>query len=257
MGSMQHWQSELYDGKLNYVSAFGQGVLELLNPQPGERILDVGCGTGDLAHQIAQSGAEVIGIDKSVSMLEAARRKYPQLTFRVEDAEDFKQDEDVDAVFSNAALHWMTRPEQVLTCVREALRPGGRFIAEFGGQGNVERVIRAVGHVLARDYGIDASTRNPWYFPSIGQYTALLERQGFRVMYALHFDRPTRMEDGENGLAVWLEGFASPFFAGFSSEEKTAAVAKIAEEARADLYKDGSWTLDYKRIRILAVKLQR
>jgi len=252
--SAQHWQTDIYDNKLDFVSELGRGVVELLAPKSGETILDLGCGTGDLAHEISQSGAAVIGLDRSAEMIDAARRKYPGIDFRVGDAEHFSLEPQVDAVFSNAALHWMTRPGRVIRCVWDALKPGGRFVAEFGGKDNVGTVVRAIIRVLGREYGRDVSPLNPWYFPSIAEYSTLLERQGFRVVYAAHFDRPTRMKDGENGLRVWLAGFADFFFEGLTDREKEDAIRRIESETRPALFRDGAWHIDYKRLRIMAVK---
>lgn len=254
MSSIHVWQTELYDKKLDFVSEFGKGVVALLNPKQGETILDLGCGTGDLAYEISKAGAAVTGMDLSTPMIDAAKAKYPDIRFLVGDATSFKLDEEVDAVFSNAALHWVKDPERVIACVWDALKQGGRFVAEFGGQSNVEAVIKATSRVLDRDYGIDASARNPWYFPSIAQYSTLLEQQGFRVTYAVHFDRPTPMKDGDDGLRVWLTGLADDLFKGLSTEEKKDAFARIEDEARPALYRDGTWFIDYKRIRVMAIK---
>jgi trans-aconitate methyltransferase len=160
----QSWNSDFYDRKLDYVSELGRGAVDLLAPKRGETILDLGCGTGDLAHEIAKSGASVIGIDLSAEMVAAARAKYPDIDFRVGDGENFSLEQPVDAVFSNAALHWMRRPERVIRCVWDALKPGGRFVAEFGGKGNVGTVVDAILRVLRRDFGIDAAERNPGIF---------------------------------------------------------------------------------------------
>ncbi|GIP44476.1 hypothetical protein J45TS6_29350 [Paenibacillus sp. J45TS6] len=194
----QSWASEHYDEKLSFVSEMGRGLIDLLEPVEGERILDLGCGTGDLTQEIAASKAMVTGMDLSPSMLEKARIKYPNLNFVEGNAECFTVQEPLDAVFSNAALHWMKNAEDVVQCVHDALRPGGRFVAEFGGQHNVGTVVQAISEVLM-EQGIDAGTRSPWYFPSIGEYSVLLERHGFRVTYALHFDRPTPMQDSGTG----------------------------------------------------------
>ena len=250
----QSWKSDFYDRKLDFVAELGRGVVDLLAPKPGETVLDLGCGTGDLAHEIAKSGAAVIGIDLSAEMVAAARSKYPGIDFRIGDGEDFMLERPVDAVFSNAALHWMRRPERVIRCVWDALKPGGRFAAEFGGKGNVETVVDAIIRVLRRDFGRDVADRVPWYFPSIGEYAALLERRGFRIAYAVHFDRPTRMKDGRDGLRLWIEGFAGLLFDGLTEREKEDALAAVEDETRGRLFRDGAWHIDYKRLRILAVK---
>lgn len=253
--SREHsWASEHYDQKLSFVSEMGRGVVELLDPVEGERILDLGCGTGDLTQEIAASRARVTGMDLSRSMLEKARLKYPNLNFVEGNAEHFAVQEPYDAVFSNAALHWMKNAEDVVRSVHKALRPGGRFVAEFGGQHNVGTVIQAIIDVLM-EQGIDAAMLNPWYFPSIGEYSSLLERHGFRVTYALHFDRPTPMQDGNAGLRHWLNGFASPFFKDASPEFLERAYDKIAQQTKSALYHDGTWYVDYKRLRIRAIKV--
>ncbi|WP_338554253.1 methyltransferase domain-containing protein [Paenibacillus sp. KS-LC4] len=254
MSSEQVWQSEHYDNKLGFVSELGKDVVRLLNPLKGEKILDLGCGTGDLAHEISQTGAFVTGMDLSEPMIKQAQRKYPQIPFFVGNGEQFMVDATFDAVFSNAALHWMKNPSAVLAGVWNTLSPGGRFVAEFGGKGNVGTIVQAISEVLHEDFGMDAGKLNPWYFPSIAEYSTLLEQQGFRVTYAAHFDRPTKIEDHEQGLNHWLRGFADHFFTAFSEAERTAACSKIADKARNELFHDGSWYADYKRLRVMAVK---
>lgn len=254
MKSDQVWQSTLYDQKMDFVSEYGKNVVELLRPVRGERIVDLGCGTGDLAHEIAKTGASVVGLDLSPQMIAAARLKYPQLDFRVADAASFSLEWQYDAVFSNAALHWVKEPDRVVAKVWNALKSEGRFVAEFGGHGNVGEVVQAIVRVLIRDYEIDADRLIPWYFPTIGQYSTILERQGFRVAYAIHFDRPTIMPDGEHGLRTWLASFAESFFASMANEQKEAAIRQIENEARDTLYIDGAWHLDYKRLRVIAIK---
>jgi trans-aconitate methyltransferase len=254
MNSINVWNAELYDKNLGFVSEFGKGVVELLNPQRGEKILDLGCGTGDLTYEIAKAGSTVFGIDLSQSMIEKARQKYPKIRFNVENGEDFRTIESYDAVFSNAALHWMKRPSKVVESVWLALRSGGRFVAEFGGQGNVETIIQGITDVLSQQYEMDATERNPWYFPSVGEYSSLLEQQGFRVTYALHFDRSTSLVDGENGLNHWLKGFGADFFQEFSESQQLILLEEIKEKLRPSLYHNGTWYADYKRIRIAAAK---
>jgi trans-aconitate methyltransferase len=254
MSSIHVWKTELYDNKLGYVSEFGKEVVELLNPTHGEKIFDLGCGTGDLANEISKKGATVTGMDISTEMVGKARKKYPDINFFIGNAEEFQFDESFDAVFSNAALHWMKNARQVVKCVWNVLNNGGRFVAEFGGHGNVETIIKATSEVLYEDYGIDAVKLNPWFFPSIAEYSTLLEQQGFHVTYAVHFDRPTKMEDGENGLNHWLTGLADDFFKEIAEEEKRFVFEKIATKSRKDLFQNGSWYVDYKRIRIRAIK---
>ncbi|WP_166239476.1 class I SAM-dependent methyltransferase [Paenibacillus turpanensis] len=254
MKPAQTWKPAHYDEKLGFVSAYGKEVVQLLDAKAGEAILDVGCGTGDLAHEIAQNGAVVTGVDQSPEMIKKARSKYATTPFHVMDAHHLDFHETFDAVFSNAALHWMKQPELVIEGVWNSLKSGGRYVAEFGGKGNVETVVSAIVQVLSDDYGIEATQRNPWYFPSIGEYSTLLEKKGFRVVYAVHFDRPSPMEDGEEGIYHWLKGYADCFFLGLSDHEKQAAYERIAQKTKNRLFQDGVWNIDYKRLRIAAVK---
>src|SRR5581483_11020467 len=145
---MSEWNPALYDQKHAFVFEYGQDLLALLQPQANELILDLGCGTGHLTNQIVQSGARVIGLDNSPSMLATARQNYPQLEFHLADAAEFSLPEQFDAVFSNAVLHWVTRAEAAVTCIACALKPQGRFVAEFGGKGNVRHIVTAAQSVL-------------------------------------------------------------------------------------------------------------
>ncbi|MNN25604.1 Trans-aconitate 2-methyltransferase [compost metagenome] len=255
MGTNQVWQPEHYDNKLGFVSEFGKSVVNLLKPQRDEIILDLGCGTGDLSDEIARVGAKVIGMDYSAHMIEQAQSKYPDLSFTVGDGEHFELATPVDAVFSNAALHWMKDAPSVIRSVWHALKPGGRFVAEFGGKGNVETINSFILKVLREGYGIDAEGLNPWYFPSVGEYSTLLEQQGFRVQYMAHFDRFTKLEDGEKGLAHWINGFAAnTYFAGLGDQDKQTIIHQVEQLARPRLFTSDAWHVDYVRLRFIAIK---
>lgn len=253
--SEQVWKPYDYDQQLSFVSAYGKGAAELLAPQPGERILDLGCGTGDLTHEISKSGAHVTGMDYSSEMIERAKSKYPELPFLTGDGENFETESPYDAVFSNAALHWMKDAEGVVRSVHGVLKPGGRFVAEFGGKGNIDGIYQALKTVFADHYGIDADARNPWYFPSLGQYASLLEAQGFRVHLAHHFDRPTRLSEGKDGIKHWLLHFGDCFFAGFSPEAKDEAIARTSQAAQSTLWQEDAFYADYRRLRVFAEKI--
>ncbi|MGG4497201.1 class I SAM-dependent methyltransferase [Brevibacillus reuszeri] len=253
MTQTKQWNAELYDDKMNFVSHYGRGLIDWLQPVSTERILDLGCGTGDLTASLAESGATVMGVDFSADMINSARQKYPHLPFQIADAHTFRTSDSYDAIFSNAALHWMKRPEEVIESVWLALAPKGRFVAEFGGKGNCELVINALRTTLAQK-GISADERMPWYFPSIAEYAALLERQGFSVVLASHYDRPTVMPDGDRGLRHWLDSFCSPFFADLSASDIDDVCLQVTELLRPALFQDGKWIVDYKRIRVIANK---
>ena len=252
--SQDFWNSALYEGSHAFVWQYGESLLELLVPKAGERILDLGCGTGQLTEKIAQSSAFVHGIDSSLSMISTARSNYPQLDFAVADARNFQVNEPLDAVFSNAVLHWIKEPDAVINCVAKALKPGGRFVAEFGGKGNVGAIVRALLSVLSEIGCEEPQALNPWYFPSIGEYAGLLEKQGFDVGYAVLFDRPTPLEGGSAGMVNWIKMFAGGFLSGLSDDVRSHVIRTVEEHLRSVLYRDGNWNADYRRIRIVAVK---
>ncbi|MCJ8013827.1 methyltransferase domain-containing protein [Paenibacillus sp. KQZ6P-2] len=254
MDSKNQWQPFSYDQKLGFVSEFGKDLLSLLNPSKDEIILDLGCGTGDLTYEISRSGAQVIGLDASAEMIGRAKEKYPDIQFCIGDAQHFNLLPHLDAVFSNAALHWMRDAEGVAKSVWNALKPGGRFVAEFGGANNVSTIVHAITDVLTAKYGIDAAARNPWYFPSPGEYCTLLEKQGFIVRLSYYFDRPTRLQDGEDGMLSWLAQFGDDFFQGLGPEVTREACLKIGAKVREALWRDGAIYADYKRLRVVAEK---
>lgn len=203
------WNADLYQSSHEFVWQLADDLLQLLAPGPGERILDLGCGTGQLTSKIAERGAEVLGIDRSPEMIEQARRNFPGLKFESGNATALTVEAPFDAVFSNATLHWVKPPEAAAARIWAALRPGGRFVAEFGGWGNVARVRQALRHALLEVARLDLDGLDPWYFPSVGEYAALLERQGFEVRLATLFDRPTPLEGGDDGQRDWLRMFGA------------------------------------------------
>jgi trans-aconitate methyltransferase len=191
----QGWDAGGYDRAFGYVSRHGRELMRLLAPVPGERVLDLGCGTGELAAAVADLGIEVCGIDADAAMIAQARALHPEIGFEQADGHDFVLADPVDAVLSNAALHWMLDPPAVIARVRAALRPGGRFVAEFGGQGNVAIICSAV-RDASEAAGVDPGRIHvPWFFPSPAEYATLLEEGGFRVRLMEHFDRLTPLDD--------------------------------------------------------------
>jgi trans-aconitate 2-methyltransferase len=246
------WNTALYENNHAFVWQFGENLLKLLSPQPGERILDLGCGTGQLTEKIALAGSEVTGIDLAPDMIEKARHNYPHLQFTVADARNFQVEQPFDAVFSNAVLHWIPEPDAVISCIRQALKPRGRFVAEFGGKGNVKAIATALESALEASGYATSQRTIPWYFPSIGEYTTILERQGFDVTYAVLFDRPTPLEHSDAGIANWIQMFASRFLTGLSVEQQMRVIQAIEQRLKPSLYRDGRWWADYRRIRVVA-----
>ncbi|MBI3941922.1 MAG: methyltransferase domain-containing protein [Chloroflexi bacterium] len=248
------WDGPAYDSKHPYAWKFGASVVELLAPQPGERILDLGCGTGHLTQQIAQSGAEVVGLDAAPGMIEQARKNYPDLQFVLGDGTDFHFPQPFDAVFSNAALHWIKKSAQAVACIAAALNPGGRFVAEFGGKGNITTIVSAISAAMDQLGYPAAAALNPWYFPSIGEYAALVEGHGLSVTFATLFDRPTPMGHGAKGMQHWLEMFGQSFLAALPPARRPEFIRRVEDLLRPALFRDGTWTVDYRRLRIVATK---
>lgn len=252
------WDARRYEQQYSFVWSLAAGLVELLDPQPGEHILDLGCGTGQLTEMIARSGAEVIGMDRDETMIAQAREHDPQIRFEVADAAHFtlaslQVEAPFDAIFSNAALHWMKPPEAVVACMAQALRPGGRLVAEFGGKDNIAAVSNALTTALDEGGHREWRAIYPWYFPSIGEYASLLEAHGFRVTSAAHFDRPTELK-GENGMENWVQMFGQRFLHLAPEEGRPAILRRVEELARPTLYRNGRWWADYRRLRIMAVR---
>jgi len=253
--SHNNWNASLYDQKYAFVFEKGKGLIPLLDPQLGESILDLGCGTGHLTKTIAESGARVIGIDSSAQMIETARATYPELEFLIADARDFSFNDPFDAIFSNATLHWVRPPESVVRRISASLKAGGRFVAEFGGKGNVSTIITAVQQSMGElthtrvDFG--------WYFLSMGEYASLLEQHSLAVKSAMLFERPTPLEDGEMGLRNWIHMFGDRIFQNVPDAVRQQVLERTEEKARPHLFRDDQWFADYVRLRISHIKSDR
>ena len=245
------WNPGLYESSCSFVWEYGRDLVGLLDPQPGERILDVGCGTGRLTAEIARRGSEVAGIDSSASMIAQARENFPDLRFEVLDVCAMPYRAEFDAVFSNAALHWVPRAADAARSIAAALKPGGRFVAELGGRGNTRALMEAIRLALASKLGAAAERLNPWFFPGVAEYAAILEQNSLEVTYAALFDRPTALEGGSQGLANWLAMFGGPLPAELEQPE----VVRLVEQFAAPrLLRDGVWWVDYRRLRVVARK---
>ena len=251
-GGAQRWDPDRYRANAAFVAELGTPVIELLAPRPGERILDLGCGDGALTETLARlvAGGGVVGVDSSAEQIEAARRRG--LDARVVDAQDLDFREEFDAVFSNAALHWMREdPDAVIDGVWRALKPGGRFVAEFGGGDNVATIRRALVRALGRR-GLDGDAAVPWYFPAPEEYRARLEARGFRVRSIDLIPRPTPLP---GSLADWLDTFAESFLAPLSPAERPGFKEEVEAELRPSLCDaEGRWIADYVRLRFAADK---
>jgi trans-aconitate methyltransferase len=251
VSSTQTWDPERYARNARFVSDLGMPVVQLLAPRRGERILDLGCGDGVIAAKLAEMGCEVVAVDSSDMQIAAARKL--SLDARVMSAEALTFREEFDAVFSNAALHWMLRPDDVIAGVWRALRPGGRFVAEMGGKGCVETIKLALLAALARRR-IDGQRLVPWYFPTIDDYSGRLRNAGFVISYISLFPRPTPLP---GDVTAWLETFAENFLRALPHSEWPALLEEVREVLGPKLCDaNDNWTADYVRLRFAAQKPQ-
>jgi trans-aconitate methyltransferase len=244
------WNPESYAKNARFVADLGEPLLELLNPKPGDVVLDLGCGDGALTEKIAACGCVVYGVDASFSQIEAARKKGLQAL--VMDGQELCFKSGFDAVFSNAALHWMKQAEKVAAGVWRSLKPGGRFVSEFGGKGNVA-TIRSALHANLHRRGIDPLTVDPWYYPSPDDYGRLLAKSAFAVEYIEIIPRPTPLP---GDILDWLEIFGQPFTKAVPGGERRSFLEEVRNELELRLRGlDGTWFADYVRLRFKAIKM--
>ncbi len=246
--SAQRWSAESYDRDARFVSDLAGEVVSWLAPAEGEHILDLGCGDGALAAKLQELGCTVVGIDSSDDMVRAARARG--VDARVMDGHALNFSAEFDAVFSNAALHWMSAPRLVVQGIGRALKPGGRFVAEFGGHGNVAAIVTAL-RAVGKARGGNPDLAAPWFYPTAEEYRELLEAEHFEVERIGLYPRPTPLK---TGLQAWLKVFRKPFFDQFGTDAEAAVdeVEELLRPAMCDT--QGNWTADYVRLRVDAVK---
>lgn len=248
------WNTGLYDDKHNFVFKYGEDLVDLLKPVAGERILDLGCGTGYLTNLIAQTGASVIGIDSSEEMIAKAKKEYPNIEFKNVSATEFKFDDPFDAIFSNAVLHWVAEKEKVIECMYNNLKQGGRIVIEFGGKDNVKNITDALKQSLINFGYTNNAAIDLWYYPSVGEYTSLLEAKGFTVNYTAYYKRETLLKDKQNGIKDWIKMFGNLFLKDIDDKETEKILDEVQKNLRATNFRNNEWYADYKRLRIIATK---
>ncbi len=247
--STQSWNPDRYALNARFVADLGMPVVELLAPRAGERILDLGCGDGALTRKLVTLGCDLVAVDASAEQVAAARALG--LDARVANGEALEFDAEFDAVFSNAALHWMKQADLAIAGVFRALKPGGRFVAELGGAGCVQKIRLALVQALDRR-GVDGEACVPWYFPTADEYAGRLERAGFRIDSIALIPRPTPLPGDVVG---WLETFGESFTAAVAATERPAYLREVRAALEPELRDaSGIWVADYVRLRFAAAK---
>lgn len=244
-----HWNADLYDGKHRFVSDYGSQMLGKLCLKPGMRVLDLGCGTGILTKRIADFGADVLGVDASESMIDTARRNYPELSFLHADATRLTFDREFDAVFSNAVFHWIADQPALLRCVQAALKPGGRIVCEFGAAGCLDSVYTSFARQCLR---LGYRYKSAFYFPTAETYRQLLETAGLTVDEIFEYDRPTPLEAGRKGLSNLVCQFLADDVSKLSENQRRQLFEGMEAELESTLWDGERWIADYRRLQFAA-----
>jgi SAM-dependent methyltransferase len=246
--SGQHWDPARYRREAGFVAELGRPLFQLLQPAPGEKILDLGCGDGRLTAELAATGAEVIGCDLALEQVAAARGLELRVVAATGTRLPFAAGS-FDAVLSNAALHWMRDSPAVLAETARVLRPGGRFVGELGGAGNVASIVGVIAAAMA-ERGLDLAAAFPWTFPTPAGWRRLLQDAGFEVEELQHFARPTPLPAD---IVGWLHTFAESFLNAVPERERAAFLDEVAAGLEPALRRsDGGWVADYVRLRFAA-----
>jgi len=251
---IEKWDTKLYNEKYSFVYDYGKSLIKLLDPKKNDRILDLGCGSGQLTFKINELSKETIGIDKSVEMIADAKLRYEKVDFQVCDAENFRFKNKFDSIFSNATLHWIKNYKNVIKCMYDNLKFNGKIVLEFGGKNNVKTIINQLRKSLKKRGYLKQSNIELWYFPSVEEYSKELESFGFKVVLAESFDRKTELVNQQNGIKDWISMFANSFFIDVNLTHIEEIKSEVQENIKAKCFINGKWFADYKRIRFVAIK---
>ncbi len=243
------WDSQNYNKDFDFVPDYGKSVVELLTVENGGSVLDLGCGTGALIPELIKKGYTVTGVDASDNMLETARKNNPNVEFIKKDASKLDFDNQFDGVFSNAVFHWIDDQNGLLKGINRALTPEGQLVCEFGGKGCAETVHSELERLFAKR---GLKYRRTFYFPSLGEYIPLVENNGFKVVYAVLFDRKTYLK---GDLISWINMFDKAPFDGVNKKLADEIKKEAQENLKPVLYEDGRWFVDYVRLRFKGVKV--
>ncbi len=244
------WNAINYEKQHDFVFKYGQGLLSLV-PQNAKKVLDVGCGTGDLTDKLRKRGYKVLGIDQSKNMICEAQKRYPNTKFKIKDILTMATDKKFDVVFSNAVFHWINNQQMLLNQIHNLLNPGGYLICEFGGHNNVQTICEEFGQELQE---IGYSYQNPFFFPTVHEYKSQLVNHGFKVIHIRDFDRPTPLQGGINGLYNWIRQFFQEDLSHLNQQQQKQVLNKMAVRLKEKLWRDDHWEADYRRLRLVCQK---
>lgn len=247
---MQTWDPDKYRQQAGFVANdLGSDLIEVLKPQAGETIVDIGCGDGEASKRIEDHGATIWGFDTSPEQIAAARDLGLNVT--VANAQDFQAPYLMDAAFSNATFHWVKDANAALKQTAAALKPNARFVCECGGAGNIKTLVNALTNILPQ-FGRDFTSRSPWYFRSPEEYASLLEKNGFSIQSMQHFPRPVTLVDN---AGTWFDTFCGDFLGGLPAQDYQSAITALTNYCEPKLKQaDGTWLADYVRVRFVAIR---
>lgn len=243
------WDATEYYAKHDFVFKYGESLLSLMPAAPG-KVLDIGCGTGELSQELAEAGFDVVGVDQSEAMLEKAIAHFPAVEFELGDILNYAgKPAQYDALFSNACFHWIRAQDRLANVMHRLLKPNGILVAEFGGVGNIQTIADGFKTELAK-FGIDY--QSPFYFPSVSEYRDLLTRHGFQQVDLEAYDRPTPLKDGRAGLRNWVAQFFASDLEQLSPDQQNDLFDHLDEALEEKLWHGDHWEADYRRLRVRA-----